>query len=160
MNLETKTKIMEPEVLMEEYRHLLQQDDAIDALPLVISGNSMSPFLIHGRDTIFLSRLTRPVRRGDAVLYRRDNGAYIFHRVYRVEGDTYTMVGDAQVALERGIRRDQIIAIMTSAIRKGKRQQPGCFWWEFFEKVWIRMIPVRLPLRAAYSRFRRLLGRN
>ena len=61
------------------------------------------------------------------------------------------MVGDAQVIPERGIHPEQVIAVMTSALRKGKRQAPGCFWWEFFEKVWIRMLPLRRPVRATYT---------
>lgn len=154
--MEKHTRIWDSQVLLEEYRQLLR-DDAIGALPLVISGNSMSPFLVHGRDTIYLSRLTRPVKKGDALLYRRDNGAYIFHRVYKAENDSFTMVGDAHTQLEPGIRPDQVIAIMTSATRKGKRQAPGCFWWEFFEKIWIRMVPLRPILRNLYTAINRLL---
>lgn len=151
------THIFQPEILLEEYRKLLA-DPQIDSLPLVITGNSMSPFLIHGRDTVYLSRIERPLRRGDVILYRRDDGAYILHRVYAItqkaETETYTMVGDAQSLLEPGIRREQMIAVMTAADRKGRRQEPGCFWWEFFEKVWIRMVPVRQTVRAVYERIR------
>ena len=145
-------RIFAPEVLLEEYRQLLQ-DESIDALPLIISGNSMNPFLVHGRDTVYLSRLTRPVKRGDVLLYQRNNGAYIFHRVYKVENNSFTMVGDAQTELELGIRLEQVIAIMTSAERKGKRQAPGSFWWEFFEKVWIRIVPLRPLMRRIYAIF-------
>lgn len=155
--MKSETKIMRPEVLLEEYRRLLE-DETIDALPLVISGNSMSPFLIHGRDTIYLSRLTRPVRRGDALLYQRHSGSYVFHRVYKVTPEGFTMVGDAQTVLEPGIRQDQVIAIMTRAVRKGKVLEPGCFWWEFFEKVWIRMIPLRRMIHGLYTRLSRVFG--
>ena len=148
--MEKTRRILPPEVLLEEYRQLLQNEE-IESLPLVISGNSMSPFLIHGRDTVYLSRLKRPAKRGDVLLYQRDNGAYVLHRVYKIEGNTLTMVGDAQVIPERGIHPEQVIAVMTSALRKGKRQAPGWFWWEFFEKVWIRMLPLRRPVRAAYT---------
>lgn len=160
--MKSETKLMQPEVLLEEYRRLLQEDDAIEALPLVISGSSMNPFLIHDRDTIFLSRLTRPVRRGDALLYRRRNGAYVFHRVYKVTPEGFTMVGDAQTVLEPGIQPDQIIAIMTRAVRKGKTLQPGDFWWEFFEKVWIRMIPLRRTVQGIYALASRIFrsGKN
>ena len=143
-------RVMQPEILLEEYRQLLN-DENITALPLVISGNSMSPFLVHGRDTVYLSRLDRPAKRGDVLLYKRESGAYILHRVYKVEKDSYTMVGDAQTQLEHGIRQDQIIAIMTSALRKGKLQKKGSFWWEFFEKLWIRMIPLRPMLTKIYT---------
>ena len=148
--MERHQRVMQPEILLEEYRHLLN-DENITALPLVISGNSMSPFLVHGRDTVYLSRLDRPAKRGDVLLYKRESGAYILHRVYKVEKDSYTMVGDAQTQLEQGIRQDQIIAIMTSALRKGKLQKKGSFWWEFFEKLWIRIIPLRPILTKIYT---------
>ena len=148
--MERHQRVMQPEILLEEYRQLLN-DENITALPLVISGNSMSPFLVHGRDTVYLSRLDRPAKRGDVLLYKRESGAYILHRVYKVEKDSYTMVGDAQIQLEQGIRQDQIIAIMTSALRKGKLQKKGSFWWEFFEKLWIRIIPLRPMLTKIYT---------
>lgn len=150
-NMQTKTRILSPEILLEEYRKLLQEDDRIEALPLIITGNSMSPFLIGGRDTVYLSRLTRPLRRGDTVLYQRRNGSYVFHRVYKVSREGFTMLGDAQINPEPGIQPDQIIAIMTRAERKGKILTPGSFWWEFFEKIWIRIVPLRRPLRSAYT---------
>lgn len=154
--MQTKTRILPPEVLLDEYRTLLLENESIDALPLVITGNSMCPFLIGGRDTVYLSRLTRPLRRGDAVLYRRKSGKYVFHRVYRVSREGITMLGDAQTIPEPGIQSDQIIAIMTSAERKGKRISPGSFWWEFFEKVWIRIVPIRRFACAVYTSIRKI----
>lgn len=148
--MKTERKIMEPQVLLEEYRRLLE-DETVEALPLIISGNSMSPFVIHGRDTVYLSRITRPLKIGDAVLYRRDSGGYVLHRICRVRGESFTMIGDAQTIREPGIRRDQIFAIVTRVERKGKTLTPGCFWWDFFEKVWIRVIPLRSPLHWAYT---------
>lgn len=152
--LKTEHKVIAPDVLLGEFRRILQEEDGVDALPLLISGNSMSPFLIHGRDTVYLSRLTRPVRRGDALLYQRQNGSYVFHRVYAVTPEGYTMVGDAQTVLEPGIQPEQVIAIMTRAERKDKTLVPGCFWWEFFEKVWIRIVPLRRGIHKFYSLIR------
>ena len=150
-----KFMTLPPEVLLEEYRRILAEEPEVEALPLVISGSSMTPFLVHGRDTVYLSRLERPARRGDMLLYQRSCGQYVLHRVWKVEKDgTFTMVGDAQVELERGIREDQIIAVVTSVIRKGKRMGPGSFWWEFFEKIWIRMVPLRPFFWKVYSRLR------
>ena len=56
------------------------------------------------------------------------------------------------MALERGVRHDQVIAVVTAVVRKGQRMAPGDFWWEFFEKVWIRMVPFRGLLRRLYDR--------
>lgn len=141
---------------MEEYRTMLE---SVERLPLIISGNSMSPFLVHGRDTVYLTKIRRPLRRGDIVLYCRKNGAYILHRICAVERDTFSMVGDAQTQVERGVSPEQIFAVVCAAVRKGKRQEPGCFWWDFFEKIWIRIIPARPFLTRIYGRLAGLVRR-
>ena len=48
-------------------------------------------------------------------------------------------------------RPDQVLALVTAVRRKEKLLQPGSFWWNFFEKVWIRVIPLRPGVVAAYS---------
>lgn len=150
--MEHKVKVVAPEELMEPLLGLLEETESV---PLVISGYSMTPFLVHGRDTVYLSKVNRPLKRGDMILYRRRSGAYILHRIYRVEEDTYTLVGDAQTLLEPGIRPDQVLALVTAVRRKGKLLQRGSFWWDFFEKVWIRMVPLRSKAVAAYSRLKK-----
>ena len=154
--MEERTRVWQPHVLLEAYRKLLE-DESIDELPLVITGNSMSPFLIHERDTVYLSRLRKPIQRGQILLYRRACGQYVLHRVYRVGKDSLTMVGDGQTMLEPGIHPDQVLAAVYSAKRKGKMQTPGCFLWEFFEKVWIRMVPLRPLVRKVYTAFRKMV---
>ena len=149
-----------PEVLLEEYRRLLRDDPQIHALPLVISGNSMSPFLVHGRDTVYLSRLTRPPKRGDMLLYQRRSGAYVLHRVYRVDDGVCTMVGDAQTVLEPGICEDQIIAVVTAVRRKEKRLTSGYFLWDFFEHIWLCMIPWRPLGMKLYGILRQPKGKE
>ena len=146
---------LDPQVLMPALLALLEETETV---PLVISGSSMTPFLVHGRDTVYLSKVTAPLKRGDMILYRRDSGDYILHRIFRAEGDTYTLVGDAQTMLEPGIRSDQVLAVVTAVRRKGKLLKQGSFWWDFFEKVWIRMVPLRPAVRAVYSCFVKLLN--
>ena len=151
--MEHKVKIVHPEELIPSLLELLEETAAV---PLVISGSSMAPFLRHGRDTVYLSRITQPPRRGDMILYRRDNGSYVLHRVYKA-GSSYTMVGDAQTLLEHGIRPDQMLARVSAVCRNGKRLEKGSFCWDFFEVFWIRAIGARPALWAAGSHLRKLL---
>ena len=155
--MQKRTKVVSPETLMNEYREILK-DDFIEALPFQISGNSMAPFLIHQRDTVYLSRLKRPVKKGDIVLYQRDNGAYVLHRVFKIENNHVSMIGDGQFLIETGIRFEQIIAIVTSVQRNGKTLKPGDFWWEFFEKCWIHMIPFRKGIWQFVTLMKKLLN--
>ena len=149
--MKTQVKSIAPELLLREYSRILREKPDTKDLPLLISGNSMSPFLIHHRDTVYLSALTRPPRRGDIVLYQRRDGQYVLHRVYSLQGDTCTMLGDAQTQLEPGIGLHQIRAIVTGVRRKGKLLTPDSFWWLFFERIWIRIRPVRRPIHRLYT---------
>ncbi len=130
-------------------RELTQQGQEVC---LLISGNSMCPFLIHERDSIRFKKPDRALRRGDMVFYQRPNGRFIMHRIYKVVEQGYFIVGDAQTALEGPVPEEQIFGLITQVHRKGKWIGPGNFWWEFFEHIWIRMVRLRLPVLAVYRR--------
>ena len=123
---------------------------------LRIAGSSMSPFLAHDRDYIYFTKPDRELKRGDMVFYQRLNGQYVMHRIWKKKEDGYYIVGDAQTEIEGPVRREQIFALIIKVKRKGRILRPGSFWWEFFEHIWIRLVPVRRPLTALYSVFYRL----
>ena len=110
---------------------------------MIISGSSMAPFLIHQRDSIYFKKPDRSLHRGDMVFFQRQNGQYVMHRIWKVKADGYYLVGDNQTIIEGPIQRDQIFALITKVKRKGKCLEPESFWWEFFAKLWIRIIPLR-----------------
>ena len=138
--MEHNIRSVSPQELIEDLLALLEQTEPV---PLVISGNSMAPFLIHGRDTVFLANVKAPLKRGDMVLYRRLGGQYILHRICQVREDSFCMVGDGQCQIEPGIRKEQILATVCAVRRNGKLLEPGSLVWAFYEKVWIRIIRLR-----------------
>lgn len=149
--MKPEVRRIDPDRLMED---LLQTLEHTQPVPLVISGSSMDPFLVHGRDTVFLTKLTRPVKRGDMLLYRRANGQYILHRVYRAGEDTLQLIGDGQVHIEPGIRHSRVLAVVSAVRRKGRLLEPGHPTWVFYEKIWIRLIRCRPRLLGLYRRLR------
>ena len=145
--MEPELRVEEPQVLMPKLLALMEDTDDV---PLVISGSSMSPFLAHRRDTVYLSRVRRPLKKGDMILFRRDSGDYILHRILRAENGIYTLIGDAQNWTEP-VRQDQVLALVTAVRRKGSLLREGDVWWVFFEKIWLRMIPLRRPIMKLYA---------
>lgn len=138
-------------------RELTEQGKEVS---LLISGNSMSPFMVHQRDTICFKKPDRELRKGDMVFYQRMNGQFIMHRIWKVKEDGFYIVGDAQQEIEGPVAREQIFAVITKVKRKGKWIGPGNFWWEFFEHVWINVVPIRRYLRAGYSMICRIIKRK
>lgn len=118
---------------------------------MLIAGNSMSPFLIHERDSICFKKPDRELKKGDMVFYQRKNGQYVMHRICKVKPEGYYIVGDAQQEIEGPVAREQIFALITKVRRKETWIGPGDFWWEFFEHVWINIVPLRKGVVRIYG---------
>ena len=141
----------------KEYVSMLRElTESGKEVSMLIAGNSMSRFLIHERDSICFKKPDRKLRRGDMVFYQRTSGQYVMHRIYKVSAEGYYIVGDAQQDIEGPVKREQIFALITRVRRKGKWSAPGDFWWEFFEHVWIRMVPVRRLIIGSYTKLKRI----
>ncbi len=87
---------------------------------LIVTGNSMLPFLHNGRDAVILTAFTAPVRKNEILFYYRNDDSCVLHRVY---GFTKTglplLCGDAQSALEP-IDPNRIIARVSYIDKNGK----------------------------------------
>ena len=79
-------------------------------------GESMLPLIREGIDSVVLTEVGS-VNKFDMVLYQRDDNSYVLHRVVRLEGDSFSMCGDNECAVERGIKAEQIKAKVTAFYR-------------------------------------------
>lgn len=84
-------------------------------------GTSMNPFLVQGRDCVVLAPLPERLKKGDAVLYKRKDGAFVLHRIVKIKNENYTMRGDNQFINEPGIRKNQMIGVVQE-IRNADRK--------------------------------------
>lgn len=141
---------------MDVMKELVQEGKTVSIL---VSGSSMSPFLIHRRDRVFFEQPDSPLKRGDIVFYQRESGQYVMHRIWKIKEDGLYIVGDAQTQLEGPVSEQQVFARISKCERDGKCLTKGDFWWDFFEKVWIRMVPIRPWIWKCYEKIRRLRGR-
>lgn len=121
-------------------------------------GVSMLPMLHQGRDTVTLSPIVDKLKKYDLPLYRRDNGKYVLHRIVSVK-DGITCVGDNQFALERGLREDQMIAIVTSFTRDGREISVESAWYKLYCRFWHFTRPVRRIFRFAVGLPRRVINK-
>ena len=70
-------------------------------------GTSMLPLIVQTRDSVVLKRnFEDGAKKHDIAFYRRRNGQFVLHRVMDICDDgTYTMCGDNQTELEKGIEK-------------------------------------------------------
>ena len=139
--MSNSTKFVNLNEYMEVVKELI---DGVKEVPLIASGNSMTPFIVHQRDTIFISKPNDKLHKGDMVFFQRDTGKYVMHRIYHInKNDQYFMVGDNQTYIEGPIEKSQIFAIVKKVSRNGKLITQHDIIWKFFQYVWIRIVPFR-----------------
>ena len=133
-------RLVDTQEYMEMIRALLEDGQEVS---MIVTGNSMRPFLKHRRDKICMKKTDRKLRKGDIVFYRRENGQYVMHRILKCGDQSYTLLGDGQIVPESGIRQEQIFARITKVQVRGKWIGPENFRWRFFEHIWIRFCGIR-----------------
>ena len=120
---------------------------------MLITGSSMSPFLLSHKDTICFKAPWRPLRRGDMVFYERETGQFVMHRICKVRSEGLYIVGDAQHEIEGPVDPSQVFGLVTKANRRGKWIGPEDPWWKFYEHIWIHLIPLRPMIFKLYRFF-------
>lgn len=119
---------------------------------LVVTGSSMRPMLVQYRDSVTLVPVSSPVV-GDILFFRRENGAYVLHRVIRKVADGFLLSGDNQYQLEH-ITQQAVVAKVDGFRRNGKAYTMDCFGYRLYRWVWVRLFFMRKP----YIHLRRWLG--
>ncbi len=89
-------------------------------ITIPVTGTSMMP-LLRPKDAVTLAPIDRKsIQRGDILLYRRSNGAFVLHRVVNVQDNTVDFCGDNQVEVESSVPITQLIARVISYEKDGK----------------------------------------
>ena len=119
-------------------------------------GTSMLPMLRQGVDRVVLAPLPEKLNKYDIPFYQRDNGQYVLHRIVDA-GETYTCVGDNQFVLEKGLRQDQMIAVVTGFYRGDSYHSVSELPYQLYCRLWHCSRPVRHFWRRGIGWLRRHL---
>lgn len=146
---------MEEKSIRSGVEALLAAGQAVQLSPI---GWSMYPLIVNGRDQVVIEPAdASSLRRGDVALYRRDGGKLVLHRVLRVRGEGFYMVGDNQREVEGPLRPDQIRGVMTAVIRRGRTVSVRSPLYRAACGLWLLLRPVRPALSRAAAAVKRLV---
>ena len=113
---------------------IVQTVKAGGAVELTVTGCSMMPLLLDKRSIVRLRRKEHYAL-GDIVLFRRNNGEYVLHRVCRIHDGLYDILGDNVPAPDCDIRPEQLIAAVCAYSRKGG-------YWHSSDRVYRCFLPL------------------
>lgn len=127
--------------------------------PFYPKGTSMEPTIHQGTDQVLLKALPEKLKKYQIILYKRDSGAFVLHRIVRVGKDGVTMRGDNQFYTEPGIRREQMIG-MVCGLKTPKGDidtESNSFWLK--SAIWVESAGVRRILLAVRRRISKIIKR-
>ena len=126
-------------------------------------GVSMMPLLRQNKDLMVIRKITEPLKKNDAVLFKRPNGAYVLHRIVKVCGlGQYRIVGDNR-AFPETVPEEWIIGILTEVIKDGRHISVDSDEYKaYLKKVpWHRLkLKLQHYPQAVKRRITRILGRT
>lgn len=128
--------------LEELYPIIKEQLESGGTVSLPITGTSMLPLLVQGRDSVTLSSAEK-VKVNDIIFYRRDNGAFVLHRIIGIDDKGYILCGDNQWVKEYGITDKNIIGVVTLINRNGKDILVNDKKYIKYCSRWLKLLPIR-----------------
>lgn len=108
-----------------------------------LNGHSMRPLIRRMRDFVTIMPVTRPLKRGDVVLFADDAGRYVVHRVWKLGRDGVITLGDNCRAPDAPLRYDQIWGLVTKLERGRITLSLDRAKARLFGRLWMRLFPVR-----------------
>jgi len=124
---------------------IIQSIDEGKAVKLTVTGNSMLPLFRDGKDNVTIEKATE-FKKYDIVLYQRQNGQYVLHRIVSAKNDSFVFAGDNETIKENGIISSSCIAKVTSFERSGETFKTDALWYRVYCRIWVWFFPLRRPL--------------
>lgn len=121
-----------------------------------VTGTSMNPFLVQGRDFVLLRKTDLPLEIGDIPLYRRDDGTFVLHRIVGKDENGYIMCGDNQFLLEKNITDRHIVGVVCTVCRDGKTFDVTDPDFVKYKNKYVNNVKKRYPVRRLKYKLYRL----
>ena len=129
------------EIFIPEIARLVADGKQVVFTP---TGVSMCPYIEGGVDNVTLVRPTDP-QVGDIVLAEIQPQHYVLHRIYALQGEAVTLMGDGNLQGEEHCSRSNILAKVTAIHSPKGKSKPVTKAW-----LWRHILPLRRILLKIY----------
>lgn len=117
---------------------------------LPIQGTSMWPLLREGKSRVQIASMEgQPLRKGDLVLFKREDGTLVLHRIIKSkERGIFLVCGDHQWRQLESIREDQIRGVAQGFYTNGNYIDDTTGWYRIYKKIWNGNLVLRRYILA------------
>ena len=119
-------------------------------------GTSMLPLIRQGKDEVIIKKYKGIYKKYDILFYRRDDGDFILHRLIGFDKNNNPVIrGDNQRWKEYGITDKNIIGVVCSVVRNGRKITSGTFgfnFWVFYSRIYVYFVAALRKIRRTFRR--------
>ena len=141
------------DISIEEW-HKLALEGAGLPITITLDGNSMRPLIRKGIDTVTIIPVYRKLKKGDIVIFARNDGAYVCHRVWKIKNETVVTIGDACYGFDTPLHISQVWGIVTKKEKNGKETKLDSALSRVWGRLWMSLRRLRI-IRRDVKRFLR-----
>lgn len=129
------------EIFIPEIARLVDEGKQVVFTP---TGVSMRPYIEGGADNVTLVR-PDTLQVGDIVLAEIAPQHYVLHRIYALQDETVTLMGDGNLQGEEHCSRSNVLAKVTAIHSPKGKSKPVTKAW-----LWRHILPLRRILLKIY----------
>lgn len=132
-----------------------------------VTGQSMWPFLCHGRDQVIVESVdVSTLKKGDVILFEAAPQKYMLHRITRRFPNGFETTGDGNFFRDGKFEDSCVIARVVEFVRmtgkNGEKHIIKCdaLHWKVIFRVWMWLFPVRRYLFKVWFMVRPMIRTN
>lgn len=149
------------EYRLKDYERIIREVlDSNGEFVMYPKGTSMLPLIVEKRDSVTLVKPKKTLGVRDIILYKREDGSFVLHRILGKNQQGYILCGDNQEFLEYGITDGQVIGMVKIICRKGKTITRSKLGVRLYEHLWCVMLVRKIYFRLLGHRYSRRIRKN
>lgn len=121
----------------------LCEEGVYNTVKIPLHGESMCPLVRMDKDFVVVAPLSRTVKKGDVVLFRRIDGAWVVHRVLMCKKDKAQTIGDGCLYPDVPISADDVVGLIIKIERGKFSLSIDNKFWRMLGILWIKLLPLR-----------------
>ena len=152
MNTDNRSDIKRAQISLsvDEWHEIALEGTQIP-VTFKLSGESMRPLIRKQRDSVTVIPVYRKLKKGDIVLFKRFDSAYVVHRVNKIDGQSVTTVGDNCTEFDAPMSICDVWGIVVKENRDGKILNLD----SAVSRIYGRMRMFTRPVRSLWRKIKR-----
>ena len=142
-------RIVANALLLPEVKKILSEGLTVT---LPVTGNSMLPFIIGGRESVVLQKPSAPLQKGEIVLAQIAPDSYVIHRIVDCRGGQIILMGDGNLSATEACCPENVLGVVVKIMKAGKSMDCRTPLQRRKAALWYVLLPVRRYLVAIYRR--------